>query len=152
MTHTHCIMAVALLTCATSGCSSKAGAQTPAAPSRMLTADTDANQLVSGAVTVPGTTGDSSAQFQKLIDGQFVLTDFFFSGNYSVGVVYAVPSGQDCTIPDPVSVLDGTNGRVVGYSGLTGARLVIKGAEELCAFWMNTGTRSGISWNGFKPY
>ncbi len=128
-----------------------AGAQS--GPTRMLTADTDVNQLANGVVKQA-----ASASYQKVLDGPFVLTDAHsFS---SVTYLYSLPIGQDCTEPDLPSVvnLDGTNGHVIA-SNSTGAEILVQSArifvnagEELCVTFQALNAVGVLSWSGFRPY
>ncbi len=126
---------------AAGGCSTKAGAQTPTPPARMLTADTDVNQLASGTITPPLNTGMTSFYY-KVLDGPFVLTD---TGGGGI-LYYAVGTGQDCTV---LPQLDGVNARLVG-APTAGGRVFIHAGETLC---VEIGASAQpASWSGFKPY
>ena len=148
------LFALAVGVCAgASGCTNKAEAQTPTAPARMLTADTDVNQLVAGMVSTPPAPNGPQV-YSKVIDGPFVLTSAFYAGNV---ILYALPGGQDCTLTIPVQSLDGTNGRIIdnasaSYSPHSG-RTFIKAGEMLCALLVaDFQGITGVSWSGWKPY
>ena len=107
-----------------------AGAQS--GPTRMLTADTDADQLTTGTIEVPANSPT------KVLDGPFVLTDLMNSG----ALVLSVVAGSDCT----------QVGRSIPFT-LQNARWVVKNGESLCATsGPNVTLPNSLTWNGFKPY
>jgi hypothetical protein len=106
-----------------------AGAQS--GPTRMLTADTDVNQLAGATFDLtPGTP-------QKVADGPFVLTDALAAVNARLSAV----TGTDCT----------QAGRIIGVAPFQGARWLIKDGESLCIATLSSGP-DRITWSGFRPY
>jgi len=100
--------------------------------------------------------GSQPAGFAKLADGPVVLTDAFAAGVLAV-FFYALPAGQDCTLPSGAGGLTADPNRLVGTvdsqnQAFHGARLVINATEELCAWWSTNSNTAVVNWSGFKPY
>jgi hypothetical protein len=102
-----------------------------AGPTKVITADTDSAQLMSGSTTIPAN-GNA-----LVVKGPFVLTDL-----YGWGV--SMGPGSSCPLAAPVAI--------TGYNNfLTGARIFIPAGSIVCG---NNGTNGSVSvlWSGFQPY
>ena len=115
-------------------------------PVKALTADNDVAQLDGGTLTV--STGS------KLIDGPLVLTDVVGADNSQSNVqVFAVPQTTACSLSNAGArrvFYFAVGGSTTAPAQLTGAHLIVKANETLCA--ATFGNAANITWSGFHPY
>lgn len=119
---------------------------------KMITADTDPEQLEGGIVEVP----DSAGSDPLLATGPIVLTDAMATagtGRVFLYTVAATDNGGSCA---EVPLADGAIARLesVPDSGddvaLHGARILIPAGQLLCA--SNLSGAPSVRWAGFRPY
>ena len=135
-----------------------AHAAEPAAAQRVLTADTDAAQLVTGYVGTWEATrqfadepGEPTYGYAPVIEGPFVLTDT------SGGWLYIV-SAASCAPPSDASrgwpYAWGARWIYGDDAAVSGARHAVGPGEILCTYVWSTDTlySPSLAWSGFKPY
>ena len=110
-------------------------------PVKVITADTDPAQLVSGSADVSG-----PSTWQELEAGPLIITDLLFAVANGAQVSFAIASAGKCgSKRDPLALLD--LDRVISIQG---ARLPIKQGQVLCA--MSDALNGVVRWSGFRPY
>jgi len=126
-----------------------------ACPSKVITADTDGEQIQSGKVTIgvkPTTCKGlySSLPCEKVLDGPFFLTDLETDCPGVTSTAFAI-------VGDPENPRARMNAFATAATSnaIHGARLYVKAGESLSIGW--TSERTGDSlcslhWTGFKPY
>lgn len=102
---------------------------------KVVTADTDIAQYVSGTTAVPGANGRV-----KVIDGPFFLTDVFGGGELHLA------KGADCDA-EPIGPGLLTVSMGPGTPQIHGIRLAVLSGQTLCAF-----VGGSITFQGFRPY
>lgn len=103
---------------------------------RVMTADTDPAQLLTGTVTESG----------QLVEGPFVLTDL--RGIDVDGIV----TTWEISICGADPIADMSTDRSSYSSKTTGARIYVAPGEALCAYRSYTSPRGVLRWAGFRPY
>jgi hypothetical protein len=130
-----------------------AGIASPPPPMRVVTADTDPNQLVRGFEWV------RTAAPTRLTDGPLILTTA--TGGVAVGLLYVMDKDEECGTSAPLapfpSLPDGSE--VVGIASsdsetLSGARIFVSSTQSLCTrlLCVSPAATCALAWAGFRPY
>jgi hypothetical protein len=105
-------------------------------PVKVITADTDPAQIVSGSV-------DVTSKWTELDKGPLVLTDLLGSG--TTEVQFATANEGKCGSARDLIVTFAQPPQVI-----TGARLMMPQGQALCA--LSPTVASTVRWSGFRPY
>jgi hypothetical protein len=120
---------------------------------RVVTADTDPNQLVRGFEWV------HTAAPTRLTDGPLILTTA--TGGVSVGLLYVMDKDAECGISSPLGTFPSLpeDSEVVGIASsdsetLSGARIFVSSTQSLCTrlLCFSPASTCALAWAGFRPY
>jgi hypothetical protein len=117
----------------------------PPRPERVITADTDPNQLVAGALNAPYNVST------LLTSGPLVITDLqidFGPSGWVTFELWSKPTAQGC---------DGNGERIWlggGPISVHGARIPVPAGRNLClsTSQFNSVIPANVAWSGFKSY
>jgi hypothetical protein len=103
-------------------------------PVKVITADTDPAQIVSGSADFTG-----NSNWKELEKGPLVLTDVLFTGDAGYADLATANVGKCGSARDPITPSNG--------GGIRGVRMMIPQGQALCGM-----SNSTVRWFGFRPY
>lgn len=118
------------------------GGSSAQAHARMVTAETDIAQYLSGTVDSPATAGESV----KVAEGPFFLTDALGDAYFSLYIVSGGGCPSDVSSMRPIVQAPPISFSSSGYPGqIHGIRLAVQSGQSLCS-------NSALNFVGFRPY